>query len=103
MRDSSTIGGMTQSIALFGLGSMGAGMAGQLLRHGFSLNVWNRNSERAAPFVQQGARAAASPQQAAAGADVIVSMVADDNASRAVWLGENGALAAARPGAVLIE
>src|SRR5881396_21273 len=94
---------MTQSIALIGLGNMGAGMAGQLLKHGFPLNVWNRNRERAAPFAQQGALVAESPQQAAAGADVIISMVADDNASHAVWLGENGALLGAKRGSVLIE
>src|SRR5439155_14537273 len=62
---------MTQTIALLGLGNMGAGMAGQLLKLGFPLNVWYRNRDRAAPFVQQGALAAESPRRAAAGAELL--------------------------------
>ena len=46
---------------------------------------------------------AASPREAVAGADVVLSMVADDAASRAVWLGEDGALAGAARGSVLVE
>ena len=90
-------------IAFLGLGLMGSGMARQLLAHGFPLTVFNRNAEKAAPLAADGARIAASPHEAAAQADVIISMVADDNASRSLWLGENGALAAAAPGTVCIE
>jgi len=91
------------SVALIGLGSMGSGMAGQLLKMGFPLAVYNRHAERAAPLVSQGARLASSPREAAANADVVISMVADDPASRSVWLGESGALSGARAGAVAVE
>lgn len=82
---------------------MGAGMAARLLHAGHALSVWNRNSARAAPLVAKGARLASSPRDAAADADVIVSMVADDAASRSIWLGADGALAGAKRGAIAIE
>lgn len=93
-----------RSVAVLGLGTMGAGMAGQLLAKGFRVTVWNRSmNERVAALAAAGARVAASPREAAADADVVVSMVADDAASRSVWLGSEGALRTAREGAVLIE
>ena len=82
---------------------MGIGMAGNLIRAGFPLTVYNRRSEKAAPLAEQGARVASSPREAAQGADVVLSMVADDAASRAVWMGDNGALAGADARALLIE
>ena len=90
-------------VALIGLGLMGSGMARRLLGAGFPLSVYNRNPERAAPLAAEGAHPAASPREAAAGADVVLSMVADDAAARAVWLGEQGALAGAARGTVLVE
>jgi 3-hydroxyisobutyrate dehydrogenase len=90
-------------VAILGLGIMGSGMAGRLLSAGFPLSVYSRNHERAHPFVDGGAHLATSPQEAASRSDIIISMVADDIASRAVWLGENGSLSGARPGSVLIE
>jgi 3-hydroxyisobutyrate dehydrogenase len=91
-----------QSVALLGLGTMGAGMAGNLLKAGFPLAVYNRSRVKVEAFREQGARVAESPADAVRGASVIVSMLADDAASRAVWLGEDGAMAAA-DGAVLVE
>jgi 3-hydroxyisobutyrate dehydrogenase len=90
-------------VALLGLGIMGSGMAGRLLSAGFPTSVYNRNVEKARPFVEAGAQVANTPREAASRADVIISMVTDDHASREVWLGETGALAAAIPGSVLIE
>ena len=90
-------------IAILGLGTMGGGMAGRLLSAGFPLSVYNRNAERAKPFTERGASVASSPREAAAHAEIIISMVSDDVASREIWLGTNGALAGAKPGAVLIE
>jgi 3-hydroxyisobutyrate dehydrogenase len=90
-------------IAFFGLGLMGSGMARRLLVNGFPIAVFNRNPEKTASFAAAGARAAHSPREAASGSDVLISMVADDNAARAIWLGESGALAAAAPGAVCLE
>jgi 3-hydroxyisobutyrate dehydrogenase len=91
------------SIAFLGLGTMGRGMASRLLAKGFDVAVWNRTSERAKALVSEGARVAASPADAAAGADIVISMVADDAASRTVWLDADGALARAKRGAVMIE
>lgn len=90
-------------IAFLGLGIMGGGMARRLLTSGFPLTVFNRNAEKSKPFAAAGAQVAGSPREAAAQADFIISMVADDTASRSLWLGEHGALAAARSGAVCIE
>jgi 3-hydroxyisobutyrate dehydrogenase len=90
-------------IAFFGLGIMGSGMARRILGAGFPLTIYNRSAEKAAPFAADGAHIAATPRDAVANADVVVSMVADDDASRGLWLGENGALAGIAPGAVLIE
>lgn len=88
---------------MIGLGLMGSGMARRLLGAGFPLAVWNRNPERARALAAEGAHVAATPRDAAARADVVLSMVADDAASRAVWLGDHGALAGATRGAVLVE
>ena len=88
---------------MIGLGLMGSGMARRLLGAGFPLAVWNRNPERAKALAAEGAHVAATPRDAAARADVVLSMVADDAASRAVWLGDHGALAGATRGAVLVE
>ncbi len=90
-------------IAILGLGTMGSGMARRLLVNGFPLTVFNRNPEKSRPFAAEGAHVAMSPREAASRADVVISMVADDNASRSLWLGETGALAGAVPGTICIE
>ncbi len=92
-----------ERIAFLGLGKMGAEMAKNLLKKGFTLTVYNRSREKAEPFQALGARVALTPREAAVDADVIVSMVSDDIASRGLWLGESGALARAHSGALLIE
>lgn len=78
-------------------------MARRLIGAGFPLAVHNRSPEKAAALVADGARLAASPREAAAGADIVVSMVADDTASRSMWLGAEGALAGLARGAVAVE
>jgi 3-hydroxyisobutyrate dehydrogenase len=90
-------------VAVLGLGLMGSGMARSLLRAGFPVTVFNRSPERAAPLGEAGARVASSARDAAADADVVVSMLADDRAARAVWMGEQGALAGVKAGALLVE
>lgn len=91
------------SIAFLGLGIMGSGMARRLLDAKFPLTVYNRNPDKAAPLGTAGAKIAGTPRDAATKAQVIISMVADDEAARAVWLGEKGALAKVSPGTVCIE
>jgi 3-hydroxyisobutyrate dehydrogenase len=81
-------------IAVVGLGNMGLGMAARLLARGHQLSVYNRTAARAEPLVRQGARPSATPREACEGVDAVISMVADDAASRAVWLERDGILAA---------
>ena len=94
---------MTQRVAILGLGTMGTGMARNLLKAGFPVSAYNRTQAKAAPVAAAGARIAATPADAARDADVVISMLSDDDASRKIWTGEEGVLAAARPGAVLVE
>ena len=82
------------SIAFLGTGNMGAGMAGCLIKAGHNLTVYNRTMEKTRPLAELGATAADTPQEAAKGADAVIAMVGDDEASKAVWLGDTGALAA---------
>jgi 3-hydroxyisobutyrate dehydrogenase-like beta-hydroxyacid dehydrogenase len=90
-------------VGFIGLGRMGHGMAGRYLDAGFDVAVWNRSKAKAETVIARGARWAASPADAADGADAVVTMVADDEASRAVWLGENGAAAKIKAGSLAIE
>src|SRR6185312_10723038 len=90
-------------IGFLGLGIMGSGMARRLISNGFSVAVYNRNAKKAEGFAEAGARVASSPRDAATGADVVICMVADDAASRAMWLGDNGALSAVKPGTICID
>jgi 3-hydroxyisobutyrate dehydrogenase len=90
-------------VAFIGLGRMGHGMAGRYLDAGFSVAVWNRSKAKAEGLIARGARWASSPADAAVDADAVVTMVADDAASRAVWLGREGAAATMKPGALAIE
>ncbi len=92
-----------QQIALLGLGIMGAGMARNLLKAGYPLTVWNRTLDKTRPLVDAGAQLAATPADAAKGASIVIGMVADDNASRNIWLGEYGALVGMQAGAIGIE
>jgi 3-hydroxyisobutyrate dehydrogenase len=94
---------MSENVAILGLGTMGSGMAANLLKVGFPLSVYNRTRTKAQPLIDAGARSASTPAEAVKDASIIISMLADDAASREVWLGENGALAAAKKTAILIE
>ena len=90
-------------VGFIGLGRMGHGMAGRYLDAGFTVAVWNRSKAKAEDLIARGARWASSPADAADGADAVVTMVADDEASRAVWLGKDGAAAAMKAGSLAIE
>ena len=92
-----------QRVAILGLGIMGGGMAANWLAKGFEVSVWNRTRAKAEPLAAKGAKIAATPREAATGADFIFAMVADDDASRTVWLGADGALAGAKSGAIGVE
>ena len=91
-------------IAFFGLGTMGTGMARRLLNAGYDLTIYNRNPARAESL--GGGTIANSPAKAAEGRDILIAMLADDPASRAVWLGDAttpGALSTAKKGAIALD
>jgi 3-hydroxyisobutyrate dehydrogenase len=90
-------------VAFIGLGRMGQGMAGRYLEAGFAVAVWNRSRAKAEGLIARGAKWATSPEDAAIDADAVVTMVADDGASRAVWLGQDGASATMKAGTLAIE
>jgi 3-hydroxyisobutyrate dehydrogenase len=90
-------------VAFIGLGAMGSRMATNLHRAGFALRVWNRDPAKARPLADAGARLAAGPSDAASGASFVLSIVADDLATREVMLGARGILAAVEPGTVVID
>src|SRR3981189_3195836 len=92
-----------KKIAFIGFGRMGHGMAGRYLPNGFAVAVWNRSKANTEDLIERGARWATSPEDAAIDADAVVTMVADDEASRAVWLTKDGAAANMKAGTLAIE
>ncbi|MBL7502464.1 NAD(P)-dependent oxidoreductase [Frankia sp. CNm7] len=90
-------------IGWIGTGVMGASMAGHLLRAGYPLTVTTRTTRRAKPLLDDGAAWADTPAGVAAASDVVFSMVGFPADVREVLLGPDGALSAARPGAVLVD
>jgi 3-hydroxyisobutyrate dehydrogenase len=94
---------ITPSVAVLGLGTMGHGMAANLLKTGFSVTVWNRTRAKAEPLVHLGATVASNPGHAAENAAIVVAMLSEDAASRAAWLGQGGALAAMPPQSIAVE
>lgn len=95
-------GGGTR-IGWIGTGVMGAPMCGHLLQAGFPVTVFNRTRARATGLLEAGARWADSPADVAAASDVVFTMVGFPADVREVVLGERGALAGVRPGAVLVD
>ncbi|WP_089324806.1 NAD(P)-binding domain-containing protein [Actinomadura meyerae] len=90
-------------IAFLGLGRMGAPMAARLLAAGHDLTVWNRTPARAAPLAGAGAAVAATPAEAAAGRDLVITMLTDADAVESALLGPGGAVPALAPGAVIAD
>ena len=95
-------------VAFIGLGVMGYPMAGHLALAGHSVTVYNRNPAKAQAWCQEYAatsdpRSAATPREAAQGADMVFCCVGNDNDLRSVILGPDGALAGMASGAVLVD
>jgi 3-hydroxyisobutyrate dehydrogenase len=88
-------------LAFIGLGTMGAPMAQRLVDAGFEVTVHNRTRAREERVV--GARRAASPRAAAAGAEVVFTMVSDTPDAEAVIVGEQGVLHGLRAGSVVVD
>jgi 3-hydroxyisobutyrate dehydrogenase-like beta-hydroxyacid dehydrogenase len=94
----------SRKTAFLGLGVMGHPMAGHLARAGHSVTVYNRTVAKAQAWAgEYGGRAAPTPREAAAGADFVFACVGNDGDLRSVMLGEQGAFAGMKPGAVLVD
>ena len=95
-------------VAFIGLGVMGYPMAGHLALAGHAVTVYNRNATKAQAWCKEyaataGPRSAATPREAAQGADIVFCCVGNDNDLRSVILGPDGALAGMKAGAVLVD
>lgn len=90
-------------IAFIGLGHLGCHLAASLLQAGFDLTVHDLAAEAADSLVKKGARFVATPKEAAAGVDVVITCLPSPAATEAVMTGDNGILASLRPGATWIE
>jgi len=94
---------MSTTVGFIGLGVMGGSMARRLLRAGHRVTVYNRTASRCQPLVAEGARAARTPREAAAGNAVVISVVTDSPDVEEVLLGPEGAALGAAPGTLFID
>ena len=94
---------MIKKIAYLGLGTMGSGMASNLLKAGYQLTVWNRSAEKCKPFARKGARVADSPADAARDVDLVIYILSNDEAVEDVVLGANGILRGIQEGQIAID
>ena len=94
----------SQRVAFLGLGVMGYPMAGHLARAGHQVTVYNRTAAKAAAWVAEyGGTSAATPAQAAQGVDIVFACVGNDDDLRSVTVGEQGAFAGMKPGALFVD
>ena len=95
---------MIKKITVMGTGAMGSRMAAKLLGSGFEVAVYNRTRAHAVELINSGARYYTTPVAAVSGADLVISMLTDDNAARTVWLdSETGAIEGMREDAIAVE
>ena len=92
-----------ERIGFLGLGTMGAAMAGHLVRSGHPLTVWNRTRGRAAELVAQGATEASTPAAVAANSDAILVCVSDTPDVESILFGPNGVSDGVRAGSLVID
>jgi len=93
------------NVTFLGLGIMGYPMAGHLLKKGgHAVTVYNRSAAKAQQWVKEfGGKSAATPREAAQGADLVAMCLGNDDDVRSVVYGDNGALAGMRKGAILVD
>ena len=93
-----------KKVAFLGLGVMGYPMAGHLKRAGHTVTVYNRTAAKASQWVAEyGGASAATPRAAVQGAEIVFACVGNDDDLRSVVLGEEGALAAMKTGAIFVD
>ena len=94
---------MIKTISYLGLGTMGSGMASNLLKAGYNLTVWNRNAEKCEPFARKGARVAQTPADAVRDVDLIMYSLSNDQAVEEVVFGLKGILSGSKEGQIAID
>src|ERR1700719_1146951 len=94
---------MITKIAYLGLGTMGAGMASNLLKAGYELTVWNRTTTKCESFARKGARVAQTPADAVRDVDLAMYSLSDDNAVEQVVFGAGGILSAISAGQIAVD
>ncbi len=94
---------MTKRIGFLGIGLMGAPMAGRLIAAGYSVALWNRTRAKAEAACRPGSLIAATPAEAASGADLVITMLENGPAVEAVLFEAEGAAAALKPGSLVID
>jgi 3-hydroxyisobutyrate dehydrogenase-like beta-hydroxyacid dehydrogenase len=94
---------MIKKISYLGLGTMGSGMASNLLKAGYTLTIWDRTPEKCGPLARKGARAEKTPADAVRDADLVMYSLSDDNAIEEVVFGEEGILSAIGAGQIAVD
>src|ERR1700720_3709851 len=94
---------MIKTISYLGLGTMGSGMASNLLKAGYKLAVWNRSAEKCEPFARKGARVADTPADAVSEVDLVMYSLSNDQAVEEVVFGAKGILSGIREGQIVID
>ncbi len=92
-----------KNIAYLGIGIMGRGMAANLLKAGYPVTVWSRTASNCAPLVSKGAKQAATPAEAVAGADVVMYCLSDDAAVLDLVFGQGNLAAAVKAGQIVVD
>jgi len=94
---------MIKTISYLGLGTMGSGMASNLLKAGYNLTVWNRSPEKCEPFARKGARVADSPADAVRDVELVMYSFSNDDAVEEVVFGAKGILSGSKAGQIAID
>ncbi|MGA8242216.1 MAG: NAD(P)-binding domain-containing protein, partial [Desulfobacterales bacterium] len=90
-------------VAFIGMGTMGAPMALNLLKAGHKVTVHNRTRQKEEAVAAAGARRAASPAEAAEGAELVITCVSDTPDVEEIILGETGVIHGAAPGSIVLD
>jgi 3-hydroxyisobutyrate dehydrogenase-like beta-hydroxyacid dehydrogenase len=94
---------MIKKISYLGLGTMGIGMASNILKAGYQVTVWDRTAEKCEPFARKGARVAKTPADAVRDTDLVMYSLSNDDAVEKVVFGEDGILSAITAGHIAVD
>src|SRR5882724_1259460 len=94
---------MIKTISYLGLGTMGSGMASNLVKAGYKLTVWNRDREKCEPFARKGARVADTPADAVRDVDLVVYSLSNDQTVEEVVFGSEGILSGIKEGQIAMD